>query len=248
MMQCRDSNECNISALKQKEENKMKKLVLGMFFLVMMFVIPATTMAQIDISIGIALPPPIVFSAPPDVIALPDTTDVYAVPDADADLFFWNGAWWRLWEGRWYRSNYYDRGWVYYDSVPSFYFNVDPGWRGYYRSHYWHGHRWDYERIHYRQLHDNWQNWHRDRYWERRGTWGVQGYKPRPQHELKEQRNQWQQQYRQRPEVQRHEQQIRERRSHPQEQRRQFEQQQHRESRPPESRERHEGGDGRHER
>ena len=43
---------------------------------------------------------------------------VYVVPDVEVDLFFWNGWWWRPWEGRWCRSRYYDRDWGYYDRVP----------------------------------------------------------------------------------------------------------------------------------
>ena len=38
-------------------------------------------MAGVNIGIGISLPPPIVFEAPPDVIVLPDTNDAYVVPD-----------------------------------------------------------------------------------------------------------------------------------------------------------------------
>ena len=115
--------------------NKMKKSVCGTILLALAIVIPVPTMAGVDISIGISLPPPVVFETPPEVIALPDTSDVYVAPDVDAELFFWNGWWWRPWEGRWYRSHYYNRGWVYCDNVPSFYFDVDPGWRGYYRDH-----------------------------------------------------------------------------------------------------------------
>jgi hypothetical protein len=85
-------------------------------------------MAAIDIHIDIPLPPPIVFPAPPEVIAMPETSGVCVAPDIDVDLYFWNGFWWRLWEGRWYRSAYYDRDWVYYNNVPSFYFNIDPHW------------------------------------------------------------------------------------------------------------------------
>ena len=82
-------------------------------------------------------PPPIVFQAPPAVIVMPDTDNVYVIPDVSADLFFWNGFWWRLYDGLWYRSQYYDRGWGYYNNVPVFYYDVDPGWRGYYRNNNW---------------------------------------------------------------------------------------------------------------
>ena len=122
----------------------MKKLLLWTIFLALAIVAPIPAMAGVYVGIGIPLPPPIVFSAPPDVIAMPDTNDVYVAPDIGVDLFFWNGWWWRSWEGRWYRSPYYNRGWAYFNSVPSFYFDVDPGWRGYYRSHNWYGHPWNY--------------------------------------------------------------------------------------------------------
>jgi len=124
----------------------MKKLLLGSLFLALAIVVPIQTMAGVDvnIAIGFPLPPPIVFEAPPPVIVLPDTHAVYAVPGIEVDLFFWNGWWWRPWEGRWYRSRYYNRGWAYYNKVPSFYFDVDPGWRGYYSDHNWYGHRWNY--------------------------------------------------------------------------------------------------------
>ena len=194
----------------------MKKLLFGTMLLALVIVVPIPTMAAVDISIGISLPPPIVFQAPPDVIVMPDTDDVYVVPDIDVDMFFWNGWWWRLWEGRWYRSHYYDRGWGYYNNVPSFYFDVDPGWRGYYRDHNWYGHRWNYERIPNQRLQQNWKSWHNDRHWERQGTWGVQSYQPRPQQQRQELRQQRQQQYQQRPEVQQHQQQRQQQQRQPQ--------------------------------
>ena len=125
---------------------KMKKLLFGTILLALVIVIPIPTMAQVGISVNIGLPPPIPFPAPPWLIVIPETY-VYVAPDIDVDLFFWNGWWWRPWGGHWYRSRYYDRGWGYYRNVPSFYFDVDPGWRGYYGDQNWYGHRWDYERI-----------------------------------------------------------------------------------------------------
>ncbi len=160
--------------------------------------------AGIDYAGGL---PPIEFASPPEVIAIPDTDGVYAVPDIDTDLYFWDGWWWRQWEGRWYRSSYYDRDWGYYDNVPSFYFYVDPGWRRYYRDHNWYGHRWDHERIPYNRLQQNWRVWQDNRHWEKQGNWGVQGYQPRPKQEMQELRHQREEEYQKRPEVQQHQQQ-----------------------------------------
>jgi len=184
----------------------MKRLVLRTILLALAVLVPISAMAQVSVSVGIPLPPPVVFQAPPAVIVLPDTPDVYAVPDVNVDLYFHNGWWWRFWDGYWYRSHYYDRGWAYFNHVPGFYFDVDPGWRGYYSNHDWHGHPWHYDRIPNGQLQQNWKGWHDNGYWQKQRTWGVQGYQPRPQREQQAVRLQRQQQYQQRPEVQRHQQ------------------------------------------
>ncbi|HUL00014.1 MAG TPA: hypothetical protein VLX29_04080 [Nitrospirota bacterium] len=188
----------------------MKKLFLGTILLALATVVPIPTMAAVNVSIDFPLPPPIIYPAPPDVIAMPDTNDVYVAPNIGEDLFFWNGWWWRPWEGRWYRSRFYDRGWAFYHKVPNFYFDVDPGWRAHYRDHTWNGQPWNYERIPNQRLQQNWKSWHANRYWEKQGNWGVKGYQPRPQQQRQELRNQRQQQYQQRPEVQRHQQQMQE--------------------------------------
>src|ERR1700690_215002 len=190
----------------------MKRLFLGAIFLLVAIVVPIPIMAEININIGIPLPPPIVFAAPPEVIAMPETPDVYADPDVDADLYFWDGFWWRLWEGRWYRSAYYDRDWVYYDNVPSFYFNVDRHWRDYYRNHSWYGHQWNYKRVPYQQLQANWRDWHTNKSWGGQKTWGVQEYTPRTQEHTQVLRKQRQQEYQQRPEVQKHQQYLQQQR------------------------------------
>ena len=193
--------------------------------LALVIVVPIPTMAQVGVSVSIGLPPPIAFAEPPAVIVLPDAPDVYVVPGIDVDLFFWNGWWWRPWQGGWYRSRYYNRGWGYYSNVPSFYYDVDPGWRGYYRDRNWYGHPWHYERIDHQRLQRNWQTWHNNRHWERQQTWGVQNYQPRPQQQRQELRQQRQQQYQQRPEVQQHQQQRRQQQRQPQTQKPQGQQQ-----------------------
>src|SRR5574341_1720022 len=126
----------------------MKKLLLGTILLSWAIALSIPSLAAgVEINIGVSLPPPIVFVVPPTVIVLPDADDVYVVPEIHEDIFFWNGRWWRPWEGGWYRSSHYDRGWVYYNHVPRFYFDVDPDWRGYYRDHNWYGQPWNYESI-----------------------------------------------------------------------------------------------------
>ena len=152
----------------------MKKILLKTVFLVLMVLMPVPVMAEVDVrvNVNIPLPPPIVFPAPPEVVVIPETY-VYAVPDVDVDIFFYGGWWWRPWEGRWYRSRYYDRGWVYYRHVPSFYRAVPHGWRSDYRDRRWRGHEWEHRRIPHRDAEKNWRGWQKDKYWEREHYWGV---------------------------------------------------------------------------
>ena len=157
---------------------KMEKLFFGTLLLALVLVFPIPTMARVDINVSIALPPPIVFAAPPELIVLPETY-VYVVPDVDLDIFFYNGWWWRPWEGRWYRSRNYSSGWGYYRNVPSFYRGIPSGWRNDYREHRWRGHQWNHQRIPHQQVQRNWRGWEKSRHWEKQQTWGVQGLKPR---------------------------------------------------------------------
>ena len=155
----------------------MKKLFFGTMILGSVLAFPLPMMARIDVGISVSLPPPIVFAAPPEVVVIPETY-VYAVPDSDVDMYFYNGWWWRLWDGRWYRSHRYDSGWAYYQRVPSFYTGIPSGWRNDYRDHRWRGHQWNYQRIPQQQVQRNWKSWEKSRHWEKQQTWGVQGLKP----------------------------------------------------------------------
>ena len=78
----------------------MKKMLLGTLLFAFLISAPVPTMAGVEVGIHISLPPLITFAAPPAVIALPDTSGVYVAPDINVDLFFWNGWWWRLGQGR----------------------------------------------------------------------------------------------------------------------------------------------------
>ena len=160
----------------------MKKLLWGTILLALIIAAPIPTMAmgRIDIGVSIPLPPPIGFAEPPEMVVIPETY-IYVVPDSDEDIFFYSGWWWRPWNGRWYRSQYYNSGWGYYEGTPSFYVSVPAGWRNNYRQRRWGDHQWNYQRIPHQQVQQNWQGWERDRHWERQNTWGVRDLKPRTQ-------------------------------------------------------------------
>ena len=164
---------------------KMKKLLLGTIPLTAsVLLLPLMAVAGLDIHIplppppqihiSVPAPPRIRFPEPPRLVVLPET-HVYVAPDIDEDIFFYDGWWWRPWEGRWYRSRQYDSGWYYYRSEPSFYRQVRVDWRNDYREHQWRGHRWEVEPIHHREVQKNWRTWRDTNHWESHGSWGVQG-------------------------------------------------------------------------
>lgn len=160
----------------------MKKAIIGTLPLLVAALVPLSARAQIGVSVGVnvALPPPIVFSGPPEVVVLPES-NVYVVPDVEADIFFSQGWWWRPWQGRWYRSRYYDRGWGYYRAAPPpFYRRVPPGWRNDYREHRWKGREWHHARVPHGEMERNWRGWEKDKHWKKHKGWGVQGMEPRP--------------------------------------------------------------------
>jgi hypothetical protein len=155
----------------------MKKIIFGTILLALLFVLPVPAMARVDVNVNISLPPPILFSGPPEMVVLPETY-IYVVPDLDAEIFFWGGWWWRPWQGRWYRSHYYNSGWGYYGGIPSFYSGIPSGWRNDYRQHRWGGREWNYQRIPQRQVQRNWKGWEKNKHWEKQNTWGVKDLKP----------------------------------------------------------------------
>jgi hypothetical protein len=144
----------------------MRKLLFGSVLLAIVGVFPGLAMARVDISIG--LPPPVAFSAPPEVVPIPDI-GVYVVPDAPEDMFFYSGYWWRPWRGHWFRSARYDGGWVLYDRPPSVLRDIPYSWREEYREHRWRGHEWREARIPYERFHGNWRRWEKEGHWRHRG-------------------------------------------------------------------------------
>ncbi len=135
-------------------------LIAAMFMLLLAF--PGISLARVDISVTL---PPLVFPAPPPVVVIPDTY-VYFSPDVQVDIFFYQGYWYRPYEGRWFRATHYNGPWVFIAPrrVPYAVIHVPRD----FRSH-------QYRRIPYGELNRNWRTWERDKYWERHG-WGRRDF------------------------------------------------------------------------
>jgi len=141
---------------------KIRKLGLGIIgasLLVLTgFVSPSA--AGVNVNVGVFAPlPPLVFPAPPPVVVIPGTY-VYGVPDAQVDVLFYHGYWWRPYEGRWYRSPRYDGSWRYFPSerVPRVVRELPPEYRHYRPAN---------GRISHEEFRRNWKGWERDRHWDK---------------------------------------------------------------------------------
>ncbi|MEW6001103.1 MAG: hypothetical protein AB1638_00405 [Nitrospirota bacterium] len=141
----------------------MKRMVLVVLFVAILLAVfmsyPNRSKAEVNINIGINVPPSFVVPAPPAVVLIPNTY-VYFIPGIEVDIFFYHGYWYRPYEGRWYRSGYYNGPWVYIipARVPVVLLHLSPAFR-----HVPPGH----DRIPYGQLKKNWRKWERVKYWDK---------------------------------------------------------------------------------
>jgi hypothetical protein len=154
----------------------IKKTVVfffGILLLVLMGV-PLESTAAVNITVGISIPPPPVFRfhAPPPMFVIPGTY-IYAVPDIDAEILFYQGYWYRPHGGHWFRSRSYNGPWAYLDShrvprdlfeLPHEYYRIPPG----------------HQKIPYGHFKSNWGRWERERYWDRDDRWREGRQPPRP--------------------------------------------------------------------
>jgi hypothetical protein len=154
------ANDIFIEYLKKKGGAKMKtKLILSAMVLVLL-AFSSTSIAGVSVNIGVSLPP-LVIPGPPVVAVIPGT-DAYFCPDVAMDVFFYNGYWYRSYEGGWYRGVGYNGPWGYLAvaNVPTVFLHLPTDYRAV-----------GYQRIPYGDLNRNWRAWQRDRYWEHH-AWG----------------------------------------------------------------------------
>jgi hypothetical protein len=122
------------------------------------FVSPMESKAEVNVNIGIGLPG-LVIPGPPALVVIPGTY-VYYPPDVSADIFFYQGYWYRPYRGHWFISAEYNGPWgaVAIGRVPHVLRTMPPTYR-----HVPPG----YHRMPYGTVRKNWRAWERDRYWDR---------------------------------------------------------------------------------
>jgi len=147
--------------------SNMKTLCLFIVGALFLILIGAAPQSEAGINVNINLPA-IGFAAPPDLVVIPGTY-VYIVPDVAADVLFYQGYWWRPYEGHWYRSRDYRGPWGYIE------LGRIPGGLRALPQDYRHRLSPGYERLHYGDVQRNWKKWEKEKHWDKRGEQGHEG-------------------------------------------------------------------------
>ena len=137
---------------------KLFILVAAIVAFVLFTTHPEKARAEVNINVGIIPPiPQVVISTPPPMIQIPGTY-IYAVPDIDADVVFYQGSWFRPHQNYWYRSNGYNGPWVNIDLnfMPGPILRLPPGFRSVPPGH---------KRFPYGQMKKNWRSWEQSHHW-----------------------------------------------------------------------------------
>jgi len=111
--------------------------------------------------VRIRLPLPRLFlPLPPPLVLIPGTY-AYVAPDVDADIVFYQGAWYRPHGGLWYIANGYNGPWqtLSVERVPRVLIGLPPNFRRVPPGH---------ERMPYEHVNKNWKTWEHERHWDDR--------------------------------------------------------------------------------
>ena len=136
---------------------KSNLFLLAAAITMIVMITPTVTTAEVNVSVSIPLPG-LVISSPPDMAVVPGTY-VYYPSEVSADIFFYEGHWYRSHHNGWYIANGYNGPWrtVGAGHVPRAVMNVPHGYRGM---------RPQYDRIAHDDMRKNWRGWERERHWD----------------------------------------------------------------------------------
>lgn len=149
---------------------RQKGLLVTGIALVILVGFAAQSDARVNINIGIGIPA-YNFAAPPSLVVIPGTY-AYFVPGVDMDILFYQGYWYRPYDGRWYRARGYNGPWFHIAParVPRVLIGLPLDYRRLYGGH---------RHIEYGDFHRNWRRWERERYWDRDRWWRERGHERR---------------------------------------------------------------------
>jgi hypothetical protein len=143
---------------------KTKRLgfLVAAALLLVLSVFSTQSNAGVNVNVGINRPP-FIFPVPPPMVVIPGTYSYFA-PEADIDIVFYQGYWYRPYEGRWFRSRGYNGPWGYITPprIPRALIGLPPDFRHRYR---------EYPRIKHHDFNRHWRDWERHKHWEKDDRW-----------------------------------------------------------------------------
>ncbi len=119
----------------------------------------ATALADTNVDVNLNIGLPVLKVGPDPMMAVVPGTYVYFVVDLDADLFFYQGYWWRMHNGHWHRAAAAGGPWVLFKVVPHPLLNLPPGWRKLPPGH---------AKFKYAELKKNWKQWEKEKRWDKK--------------------------------------------------------------------------------
>lgn len=135
--------------------------------------------ARVSVAVNIDLPP-YTFETPPPLVVIPGTYAYYA-PEADVEIVFYNGYWYRPHKLRWFRSRNYNGPWSFVapGRIPQGLVELPSDYRMRFRDH---------PKIDYRDFRRNWRNWEKTRHWEKDERWREGGRRERHEEKMEHKR------------------------------------------------------------
>jgi|GEM_PF-964773 len=140
--------------------NKCKRYFKMWFIALLLLtgVFVGTALAQVNINVNIGVPA-IRVSSDPYTAVIPGTY-IYFITESPENVFFYQGTWWRPYQGRWHRATGYNGPWSFVDAgnVPPGLRGLPPGWRNLPPGH---------AKIKYSQVNKYWRQWEKERHWDK---------------------------------------------------------------------------------
>jgi hypothetical protein len=132
----------------------MKRILL---FLLLAGGLGTLARAEVNVNINVGVPA-VKVSADPEMTVIPGTY-IYFITESPDDIFFYQGYWWRPYQGRWHRARGFNGPWVFMKPgrVPPGMLRLPSDWRKLPPGH---------PVIRHSQVRSNWKKWEKERHWD----------------------------------------------------------------------------------
>ncbi|MBI4726536.1 hypothetical protein HY768_04825 [candidate division TA06 bacterium] len=117
-------------------------------------------LARAEVNVNVNIGVPAVRVSPDPVMAVIPGTYIYFIAESSEDIFFYQGFWWRPYQGRWHRATGFNGPWrfVKLGRVPPGMLKLPAGWRKLPPGH---------PMLKHSQVKSNWKQWEKEKHWDK---------------------------------------------------------------------------------